>query len=60
MRVARSRALMTIVANPSNSVDKKKDIELSVKNVADFDDLTIKYQWKCSKSLPSVCERESV
>lgn len=55
MRAARSQALMTIVANPSSSVDKKKDIELSIKNVADLDDLTIKYQWKCSKSFPSIC-----
>lgn len=58
VRVARSQASMTIVASPSSSVDKKKKIKLSVKNVADFDDLTIKHQWKCSKSFPSFWEIE--
>lgn len=51
LRVARAQPSLTIIADPSNSVDKKRKIELSVNNANAFDGSDYKKKWKCSKCL---------
>lgn len=50
IRVARSKSPMKIIAKPSDSVDKKEDIRLSLKDAASLTDPGKRYQWKCSKT----------
>lgn len=51
LRVARSQSLLEIIADPSSSVNKKREIELSVNNANTFTGSGYKKKWKCSKCL---------
>lgn len=51
LRVARSEPSLKIIADPSNSVSIKREIELSVENADTFTGSGYKKKWKCSKFL---------
>lgn len=51
LRVARAEPSLKIIADPSNSVNTKREIELSVENADTFTSSGYKTKWKCRKCL---------